>query len=166
MKTKKGFTLLELLVVVVIIGILAAIALPQYRLAVGKSQYSTLKNITKSLSESMERYYLAHNSYPKKFEDLDVDLVITSQSTSSTEEFVIYGNNFHCELWYDGGFAICIKKIAKTIMRYKQFVYSRSKYCEAYSYDTNDIPNRICQAETGKTASQASCKNSRCDYRY
>ncbi len=40
MKNKKGFTLLELLVVVLIIGILASIALPQYRKAVIKADFA------------------------------------------------------------------------------------------------------------------------------
>ncbi len=55
MKSKKGFTLLELLVVVLIIGILAGIALPQYEFAVEKTR----------LAEGLENL-----SYIKKMIDL------------------------------------------------------------------------------------------------
>ena len=56
-----------LLVGVLIIGILAAIALPQYKMVVGKSQYSTLKDISKTLAQARDRYYLVHDVYPNKF---------------------------------------------------------------------------------------------------
>ena len=70
---KKAFTLIELLVVVLIIGILSAIALPQYRMAVAKTQYATVKQLVTAIKNAQEVYYLANGSYTTSVEDLDID---------------------------------------------------------------------------------------------
>ena len=55
-KNKKGFTLLELLVVVLIIGILSAVALPQYQKAVEKSRATEAITLLGSLANAEEIY--------------------------------------------------------------------------------------------------------------
>ena len=67
MKQNKAFTLIELLVVVLIIGILAAIALPQYRVAVGKARFAALIPVVDGFQKAVESYYLTHGQYPTEY---------------------------------------------------------------------------------------------------
>ena len=67
-----GFTLVELLVVVLIIGILAAIALPAYQRAVMRSRFVRLIPGTKSMAQGNEVYYMEHGQYSTDPAQLDV----------------------------------------------------------------------------------------------
>ena len=60
---KKGFTLIEILVVVLIIGILASIALPQYRRAVTKAKVASVLPLLRAWSQALMVYKLENDSY-------------------------------------------------------------------------------------------------------
>ena len=51
---QKGFTLIELMIVVAIIGILAAIAIPQYQNYIAKSQVSRVMGETSAIKTAVE----------------------------------------------------------------------------------------------------------------
>ena len=60
---KKGFTLLEMLVVVLIIGILAGIAIPQYQMAVTKAKVASILPIMRRWKDALTEYKLQHGDY-------------------------------------------------------------------------------------------------------
>ncbi len=63
MKNKLGFTLIEMLVVVLIIGILAGIALPQYEMAVAKTRVASILPIMRRWKDALAEYKLQHGDY-------------------------------------------------------------------------------------------------------
>ncbi len=61
----QGFTLIEILIVVVVIGILTAIVIPRFNNARGKSLAAALKNDLRNLAVAQEDYFYSSGSYAK-----------------------------------------------------------------------------------------------------
>jgi type IV pilus assembly protein PilE len=71
---KKGFTLLEVLIVVIIIGILAAIALPQYTTTIEKSRSGEAVVNVGTIRAALDRYwYQENNLSTATLDTLDID---------------------------------------------------------------------------------------------
>ncbi len=77
---QKAFTLIELLVVVLIIGILSAVALPQYRITVLKARFVQAMVIADTIYKAQQVYYLANGRYGN-LSELDVQLPTPLPST-------------------------------------------------------------------------------------
>lgn len=60
----RAFTLIELLIVVAIIGILAAIAVPNFLNAQTRAKVSRVISDLKALEKGLEQYYMDNNAYP------------------------------------------------------------------------------------------------------
>jgi type II secretion system protein G len=61
MRAKSGFTLVEILIVVVILGILAAIVIPQFTSASTEAKESALVSDLQSIRSQIELYKIHHN---------------------------------------------------------------------------------------------------------
>ena len=72
-RNKKGFTLIEILVVVLIIGVLAAIAIPFYRKAVEKAKASEAVAVLNDAAKAEQDFALASSRYTSYWEDLIVN---------------------------------------------------------------------------------------------
>ena len=69
----KGFTLVELLVVILIIGILTAIALPQYRFAIEKARVQRMLPLLRVLHNAQRAYFMINLSYAASFDELSIE---------------------------------------------------------------------------------------------
>ena len=63
MLNTKGFTLIELMITVAIVGILAGIAYPSYQDSVRKSRRADAQGALLGFANAMERYFTVNNSY-------------------------------------------------------------------------------------------------------
>ena len=71
MKRTLGFTLLELLVVIVIIGLLAGYVAPRYFSQVGKSEIQVAKAQIESIDKALDQFRLDVRRYPSSEEGLE-----------------------------------------------------------------------------------------------
>lgn len=71
-RCRAGFTLIELLICVVIVGLLAAFAVPRFANTTGKATLSNVKSDLHNLITAQESYFNEHRTYATTLAALDV----------------------------------------------------------------------------------------------
>jgi general secretion pathway protein G len=69
-RRERGFTLLELLLVLVVLSLLAALAAPVVTGGLQRARESTLKTDLKALRKAIDDYYADHATYPAELDEL------------------------------------------------------------------------------------------------
>ncbi len=148
---KHAFTLIELLVVVLIIGILSAVALPQYQTAVRKARATQLMVAANAIRQAQEAYFLANGEYSLNFNDLDLSIsgcsVHESGNTCRAKDFVCYVNDGYADdTGKPIGQAYCVEP---NELLYGMANNTGRTYCIAYTSQADQVCKNMGGSSTG-----------------
>jgi len=90
-RVHKGFTLIELMIVVVVIAVLSAIAVPGYKYFVTRAKRAAARTAIQNMAQQQERYFTQNNGY----------LAIVSGSGSAAGGWINYVGDTYAARTYD-----------------------------------------------------------------
>lgn len=138
---RRGFTLMEILVGVLIIGVLTAVAVPMYKHATLKSTFSTVMPPTQSLAAAQEIFFLNTGEYAQDKEALDV----AAPDTAKTSITVSDKRNYKYVMGHHTG----VPGANYVVYQNRSKRFAGNIHCEALK--TDDQANWLCEKGLGGT---------------
>lgn len=140
---KKGFSLIEIMVVVLIVAILGAIAVTQYQTAVDKSRFTALVPTAKALAEAQEMYHMNHGGYANNMSLLETNM------EGATGDYATLSNDAIIEIGVEDEYRYV--KATRDNLDNNYIVYQ--------SHSQNYPGEMHCEALEGSSRAQKLCKN-------
>jgi len=103
MKDQKGFTLIELMIVIAIIGILAAIAIPQFSAYRKRSYNASAISDIKTAATAQEAYYVDFSTYTGTIGNLVGTYGLYTSKGVSFQSVTGGINTYHLESYHSSG---------------------------------------------------------------
>ena len=148
----KAFTLIELLIAILIIGILAAIAVQQYQKAMDRTRFLQAVTRMESIWRAQQRYHLANGVWSTNFNELDIDVAIPPIQNSSNT--ITFPSGESCWIYeYYGGCSMRFH--GSNTATYRIYWNTGGKACVVYPAN-NERGRALCKAVTGHEGKQES----------